>query len=134
MSDHIALPDSFDMRALAFISTSGEFRELTALCEIFGEAAVKAANTELLSSFGCNGEDQLNDGWEMLCSISLSSTFNSWANQEEGTSGISSKALMSADLAPGAILVIAGLLRRHPDAASSGSLTLNFSNPLRGRR
>ena len=131
---NVELPDGFDTKQLCFVASSGDFRELSAVISIFGEAVVKTANTELLSSFGCNGEEQVDEGWEMLKNISLSQTFNSWKNSDEGSSGISSKALMSADMAPGAILVIAGLLRRHPDASASGNLTLNFSNPLRGRR
>ena len=123
-----------DPKLLCFVDPGGKFRELSALCAIFGNDVVKEANLDLLRSFGCSGDDQLEQGWEMLTSISLSNTFNSWSNADEGSSGISSKALMSADLAPGAILVIAGLLKRHPDASSSGSLTLNFSNPMRGRR
>lgn len=134
MADNIQIPDGFDTAHLRFVSPSGDFRELSALISIFGEAVVKTANTDLLASFGCAGEDQIAQGWEMLKSISLSSTFNSWSNADEGSSGISSKALMSADMAPGAILVVAGLLKRHPDASASGSLTLNFSNPQRGRR
>jgi hypothetical protein len=133
-STSVELPERFDTKQLCFVSRLGEFRELSALISIFGESVVKSANTDLLSSFGCNGEEQVEQGWQMLQNISLSSTFNSWSNVDEGSSGISSKALMSADMAPGAILVIAGLLRRHPDASASGNITLNFSNPQRGRR
>lgn len=132
-SSNVELP-SVDTKLLCFLSRTGEFRELSSLCEIFGESVVKSANVELLNSFGCFGENQIEEGWNMLKSISLSSTFNSWSNQDEGSSGISSKALMSTDMAPGAILVIAGLLRRHPDASASGNITLNFQNPQRGRR
>lgn len=133
-NSNVELPEGFDTKQLCFVAPSGMFRELSALISIFGESVVKSANTDLLGSFGCTGEQQVEEGWKMLKNISLSATFNSWSNQEEGTSGISSKALMSGDLTPGAILVIAGLLRRHPDASASGNITLNFSNPMRGRR
>lgn len=129
MSD-TATVQSFPPELLCFISPDGEFQALKPLIRLAGEAAVKAANADLLADFGCTGE-QIDQGFDFLCEISLSSTFNSWSNDEEGTSGISSKALVASATSPGAILTLVGLLKTHPDASASGSITLNFANPAR---
>lgn len=116
---------------LRFIHHTGRFVELTGLIDIAGEDAVKAANIQLLQSFGCT-DQQIDEGWEFLKSINLSSTFNSWANDDEGSSGISAKALVSGATTPGAVLTLVGLLRKHPDAKASGMVSINYSNPTRG--
>lgn len=121
-----------DPSKLKFIHATGRFVELTALIDIFGEDAVKAANEPLLKSFGCVTDEMIDQGFEFLKKISLSSTFNSWSNDDEGSSGISSKALVAGVDSPGAVLTLVGLLRRHPDAKMSGSLSINYSNPVRG--
>lgn len=129
MSD-TATVQSFPPELLCFVSPDGEFQALKPLIRLAGEQAVKAANVDLLSSFGCEGT-QIDEGFKFLCEISLSSTFNSWANDDEGSSGISSKALVASATSPGAVLTLVGLLKAHPDASASGSLTLNFANPAR---
>lgn len=121
------------MTKLQFIhATSGRFVELGALIDIFGLDAVKTANESLLRSFGCVTDEMIEQGFDFLKKISLASTFNSWSNDDEGSSGISSKALVVGADSPGAVLTLVGLLRRHPDAKASGSLSINYSNPVRG--
>ena len=122
---------SFDPKLLCFVSPEGDFQALNPLIRLAGEDEVKAANVHLLRSFGCATDDQVNEGFKFLCEISLSSTFNSWANEEEGSSGISSKSLVASATTPGAILTLVGLLKAHPDASASGTLTVNFANPAR---
>ena len=121
----------FDPALLCFIAPSGEFQALKPLIALVrNEALVLEANRPLLESFGCANE-QVQEGFEFLKEISLSSTFNSWANDDEGSSGISSKALVASATTPGAVLTLVGLLKAHPDASPSGSLTLNYANPAR---
>lgn len=130
MSEATAMP-AFDPSLLCFIAPSGEFQALKPLIALVrNEALVLEANRPLLEGFGCAGE-QIEQGFEFLKEISLSSTFNSWSNEEEGSSGISSKALVASATTPGAILTLVGLLKAHPDASASGSLTMNFANPAR---
>ena len=122
---------TFDSALLCFIAPSGEFQALPPLIALVrDEGMVLEANRSLLEGFGCAGE-QIQQGFDFLKSISLSSTFNSWANEDEGSSGISSKALVASATTPGAILTLVGLLKAHPDAQPSGSLTMNFANPAR---
>ena len=122
---------AFDPKLLCFIAPSGDFQALPPLIALVrDEQVVLEANRPLLESFGCVNE-QVQEGFEFLKSISLSSTFNSWSNEDEGSSGISSKALVASATTPGAILTLVGLLKAHPDAAPSGSLTVNFANPSR---
>ena len=90
-------------------------------------------NVELLEEFGCKTDELKAQGFKFFLSISTSQSFNAWSNDDDGTSGVSAKKLLSSDLRPGAILALYGLLSRHPDAASSGSLTMGWSNPVRGR-
>lgn len=89
-------------------------------------------NRALLESFGCQTPDLMEQGFEFLCSVSLDSTFSSWENVDEGTSGVSSRALVAAT--PGAILALHGLLPLHPAAQSSGEVRVSLQNPQRGRR
>lgn len=122
---------SFDPKLLCFVSPSGEFQALPPLIALVqDENFVLDANRDLLEGFGCEG-NQIAEGFEFLKSISLSSTFNSWSNEEEGSSGISSKSLVASATTPGAILTLVGLLKAHPDASASGSLTVNYANPAR---
>jgi hypothetical protein len=126
------MTQTHDSSKLRFIHHTGRFVDLTGLIDICGEDAVKEANTPLLTSFGCATDEMIDQGWDFLKSISLASTFNSWSNDDEGSSGISSKALVAGADSPGAVLTLVGLLRRHPDAKASGSLSINYSNPTRG--
>lgn len=121
-----------DSTKLRFIHHTGRFVELTGLIDICGEDAVKEANRPLIQSFGCSTDDLFNEGWEFMKGINLASTFNSWANDSEGSSGISAKALVSGATTPGAVLTLVGLLRKHPDAKASGSISINYGNPVRG--
>jgi|SaaInl74LU_5_DNA_1037368.scaffolds.fasta_scaffold00014_55 hypothetical protein len=123
---------TFDPKLLCFISPSGEFQALAPLIALVrDEQLVFQANRPLLEGFGCQSDEQTKQGFDFLKSISLSSTFNSWANEEEGSSGISSKSLVASATTPGAILTLVGLLRSHPDASASGTLTVNYANPAR---
>ncbi len=119
---------------LCFIGPKGEFRAIAPFLEIVDPDLVFISNKALLESFGCQTPEQVNEGFEFLLSFSLDSTFNSWENEEEGTSGISSKGVMSNDLTIGGLITLRGLLQAHPSARPSGSLTFNYSNPRRGLR
>lgn len=119
---------------LCFIGKNGNFIAIAPFIDIVGRKQVFASNIELLESFGCETESQILEGFEFLLTFSLDSTFNSWENEEEGTSGISSKGVMSNDLTIGALITLRGLLQSHPDARPSGTLTFNYSNPKRGLR
>lgn len=89
-------------------------------------------NRALLESFGCQTPELMEEGLDFLLSVSLDSTFSSWENVDEGTSGVSSRALTAAT--PGAILALHGLLPLHPAAQSSGEVRVSLQNPQRGRR
>jgi hypothetical protein len=118
---------------LCFISNNGNFIAIAPFVKICGREQVYASNKGLLETFGCQG-NQIEEGFEFLLTFSLDSTFNSWENEEEGSSGISSKGVMSNDLTVGALITLKGLLQAHPDARASGTLTFNYSNPKRGLR
>lgn len=119
---------------LCFIGPDNQFRAIKPFIDIVGEELVFVSNKALLENFGCQTEQQLQEGFDFLLTFSLDSTFNSWSNEEEGTSGISSKGVMSNDLTIGGLITLRGLLQAHPDARPSGSLTFNYSNPKRGLR
>jgi hypothetical protein len=120
--------------ALCFIGPNNKFRAISPFLDFVDPELVFVSNRDLLISFGCESEQQIKDGYEFLLSFSLDSTFNSWENDDEGTSGISSKGVMSNDLTIGALIALKGLLQAHPDARPSGTLTFNYSNPKRGLR
>ena len=120
--------------SLCFIGKDGNFVAIRPFIDIVGEEVVFVSNKALLENFGCQTEEQIREGFEFLLTFSLDSTFNSWSNDEEGTSGISSKGVMSNDLTVGALITLKGLLQAHPDARASGTLTFNYSNPKRGLR
>lgn len=125
------------------ITRDGKFRSLTDTIEAVSTAKdidyqeayqeVYQDNIALLKEFGCASDQLLKEGFELFLTISTSQSFNSWENDEDGSSGVSAKKLLNDDLKPGAILALYGLLSRHPDARSSGSLTMGWSNPVRGR-
>ena len=119
---------------LCFIGSDGNFVAIKPFIDIVGREAVFVSNQALLQQFGCETETQISEGFEFLLTFSLDSTFNSWQNDEEGTSGISSKGVMSNDLTIGGLITLRGLLQAHPDARASGTLTFNYSNPKRGLR
>lgn len=119
---------------LCFIGPNNQFRAIKPFIDIVGRDKVFASNKDLLKSFGCETETQIHEGFDFLLTFSLDSTFNSWQNEEEGTSGISSKGVMSNDLTIGGLITLRGLLQAHPDARASGTLTFNYSNPKRGLR
>lgn len=89
-------------------------------------------NRSLLESFGCATPQLMEEGLDFLLSVNLDSTFSSWENADEGTSGVSSRALQATT--PGAILALHGLLPLHPAAQSSGEVRVSLQNPQRGRR
>lgn len=125
------------------LARGGGFRSLTDTIDAVSTALDKSLedatklvyqdNVALLESFGCVSDQLKEEGFALFLTISTSQSFNSWENDEDGSSGVSAKKLLSSDLKPGAILALYGLLSRHPDAASSGSLTMGWSNPVRGR-
>jgi hypothetical protein len=128
---------------LCIIGKNGNYRDLNsfvhalvAMGQSEEEAVdkVKTANLDLLNSFGCNTNELIKEGLEFFMSLSLQQTFNSWSNDDEGSSGISARALLPEATKPGAILALVGLLRSHPDAKASGSVNISYSNPVRGAR
>lgn len=125
------------------ITREGKFRSLTDTIDAVSTALDKSVqeatdivytdNVALLEEFGCASDQLKKEGFALFLTISTSQSFNAWENDDDGSSGVSAKKLLSSDLKPGAILALYGLLSRHPDAASSGSLTMGWSNPTRGR-
>lgn len=125
------------------ITREGNLRSLTDTIDALATALNKsveeatdivyADNVSLLEQFGCASDQLKDEGFQLFLSISTSASFNAWQNDDDGTSGVSAKKLLSADLKPGAILALYGLLSRHPDAHASGGLTMGWSNPVRGR-
>ena len=91
------------------------------------EEWVRASNIALVEKFGCVG-DQVEQGIDFLFEFSLSSTFNSWSNTDDGSSGISAKQMLDNASTPGAILVLVGLLLCHKDAKKKGRLTIGYNN------
>jgi hypothetical protein len=89
-------------------------------------------NRTLLESFGCATPELMEQGLDFLISVNLDATFSAWQNEDEGTSGVSSRALTASS--PGAILALHGLLPLHPAAQSSGEVRVSLQNPQRGRR
>ena len=61
MTTDITPRDGLTLADLTFINNNGEFRELGALINVFGERLVKSANIPLLKSFGCTEEACLLD-------------------------------------------------------------------------
>lgn len=96
------------------------------------ETQVFNSNVEFLRECGCDTPEQQKEGFEFMCSLNLETTFNSWSNEDEGSSGISARNLIGLAERPGALLTLVGLLKGHVDAASSGTLTVSFNNPARG--
>lgn len=90
-------------------------------------AYVRASQISLVEKFGCIGE-QVEQGVDFLFTFSLSSTFNSWNNNDDGSSGISAKAKLDLATTPGARLVLIGLLESHADAKKKGRLTIGYNN------
>ena len=90
-------------------------------------AYVRASQRELVESFGCIGP-QVEEGVDFLFTFSLSSTFNSWNNSDDGSSGISAKAKLDLAKTAGARLVLIGLLETHSDAKKKGRLTIGYNN------
>lgn len=131
------------IKRYSILTREGNLRSLTdtidalmgALDKSYEEAKemVYDDNVELLQSFGCESDRLKEEGFQLFLSISTSASFNAWANEDDGSSGVSAKKLLTADLKPGAILALYGLLSQHPDAHASGSLTMGWSNPVRGR-
>ena len=131
------------IKRYSILTREGNLRSLTdtidalmgALDKSYEEAKemVYDDNVELLQSFGCESDRLKEEGFSLFLSISTSASFSAWANDDDGSSGVSAKKLLSSDLKPGAILALYGLLSRHPDAHASGSLTMGWSNPQRGR-
>ena len=125
------------------ITREGKFRSLTDTIDAVSTALDKSVqeatdivytdNVALLEEFGCASDQLKKEGFALFLTISTSQSFNAWENDDDGSSGVSAKKLLSSDLKPGAILALYGLLSRHPDAHASGSLTMGWSNPQRGR-
>lgn len=88
---------------------------------------VRASNVALVEKFGCLGT-QIDEGLDFLFTFSLSSTFNSWSNTDDGSSGISAKAKLDLATTAGARLVLIGLLESHSDAKKKGRLTIGYNN------
>ena len=126
------------------INRNGNFRDLNSIIEDRVEEGqpfdqvrqkVKENNVELLESFGCSTPELIEEGFAFFLSLSLEATFNAWSNEDEGTSGISARALLSEATTPGAILALVGLLKAHPKAKASGDVNISYSNPsTRGAR
>lgn len=131
------------MKKYCILTREGNLRSLTDTIDALASAlnqstdeamrTVYADNESLLEEFGCATPDLKAQGFKLFLSISTSQSFNAWQNEDDGSSGVSAKKLLSSDLKPGAILALYGLLSRHPDAHASGSLTMGWSNPQRGR-
>tara|TARA_E500000331_G_C17077319_1_gene635344 strand:+ start:80 stop:547 length:468 start_codon:yes stop_codon:yes gene_type:complete len=90
-------------------------------------AYVRASQIALVEKFGCIGA-QVKEGVDFLFTFSLSSTFNSWNNNDDGSSGISAKAKLDLATTAGARLVLIGLLESHSDAKKKGRLTIGYNN------
>ena len=88
---------------------------------------VRASNVALVEKFGCIA-GQIEEGLDFLFTFSLSSTFNSWSNADDGSSGISAKAKLDMANTAGARLVLIGLLESHSDAKKKGRLTIGYNN------
>lgn len=88
---------------------------------------VCVSNVALVEKFGCLGP-QVPEGLDFLFTFSLSSTFNSWSNTDDGSSGISAKAKLDLATTAGARLVLIGLLESHGDAKKKGRLTIGYNN------
>jgi len=131
------------MKKYCILTREGNLRSLTDTIDALASAlnqstdeamrTVYADNESLLEEFGCATPDLKAQGFKLFLSISTSQSFNAWQNEDDGASGVSAKKLLSSDLKPGAVLALFGLLSRHPDAHASGSLTMGWSNPQRGR-
>lgn len=131
------------IKRYSILTREGNLRSLTdtidalmgALDKSYEEATsmVYSDNESLLEEFGCATDRLKEEGFQLFLSISTSASFNAWQNEDDGSSGVSAKKLLSSDLKPGAVLALYGLLSRHPDAHASGSLTLGWTNPQRGR-
>ena len=90
-------------------------------------AYVRASQIALVQKFGCIGP-QVEEGVDFLFTFSLSSTFNSWQNNDDGSSGISAKAKLDLATTAGARLTLIGLLESHSDAKKKGRLTIGYNN------
>lgn len=88
---------------------------------------VRASQIALVEKFGCVGP-QVKQGVDFLFTFSLSSTFNSWSNNDDGSSGVSAKAKLDLATTAGARLVLIGLLESHSDAKKKGRLTIGYNN------
>ena len=117
----------------------GGFRSVAQVLETLQDLGIQdareqvlASNIEFLRECGCDTEEQVNEGFELMCSLNLETTFNPWSNEEEGSSGISARNLIGLAEKPGALLCLVGLLKSHVDASASGTLTVSFNNPVRG--
>lgn len=126
-------------KKFSIFKPDGGFRSISQVLETLEGMGVEdardqvlAANREFLVDCGCETDDQIYDGFEFMLGLNLETTFNSWSNEEEGSSGISARNLIGLAESPGALLCLVGLLKGHVDAAASGTLTVSFNNPVRG--
>ena len=133
------MSDTTPNEKYSIFKPNGGFRSVAQVLETLEDLQVEdardkvlAANREFLVDCGCETEEQVEDGFEFMLSLNLEQTFNSWSNEDEGSSGISARNLIGLAERPGALLCLVGLLKGHVDAAASGTLTVSFNNPTRG--
>lgn len=127
----------------SFIASDGTFKQISIYLSdnVFTREQLFEANQALVAqAIGAAKDDVVTDAglaaqaMDLLLTFSLDSTLSAWdLSAEGGGSGVSSKKMIGdLELAPGAILMLVHLLRIHPKAAASGSLTIGWSNPDRG--
>jgi len=129
-------------KAGVFIAADGSFKQISVFLDdgLLSREQLFEANTDLIKR--ALGADAITDtglaaqAMDLLLTFSLDSTLSAWDMSDDGGgSGVSSKKMTSnLDLAPGAILMLVHLLRIHPKAAASGSLSIGWTNPDRGGR
>lgn len=123
-----------------FIDSNGSFKQISIYLQddVFDREQLFAANETIIRNAIGASEEVADEGlasqaMDFLLSFSLDSTLSAWdLSAEGGGSGVSSKKMVSdMDLAPGAILMLVHLLRVHPKAVASGSLSIGWTNPDR---
>lgn len=120
-------PETGIYQSLPTLVKSLKANPLAPMSEEVATEWVRVSNEALVKKFGCVG-DQIKEGIDFLFEFSLSSTFNTWSNADDGSSGISSKQMVDCASTPGAILVLVGLLLCHKDAKKKGRLTIGYNN------
>ena len=125
----------------SFIGNDGSFKQISVFLDdgLLSREQLFDVNTDLIKR--ALGADTIADtglaaqAMDLLLTFSLDSTLSAWdLSAEGGGSGVSSKKMIGdLELAPGAILMLVHLLRIHPKAAMSGSLSIGWTNPDRSR-